>query len=333
MCDDLRPAEPDAALRLLDDNAHRFLDRWHWFGYHARNRTPFMLSIASACTKLTRISADAPARMFRELAAIGNGRDRNRDDYNQLIQKLSEILVLQQIALMTWPAGTRLEIEGSAPGSPRHVDGLATLPDRSKIGFEVKAPAYLDHADKRARGGLQWPARGPDGAVAAVRRPEDNIVLPRDNTIRDFLRSANEKYAAFKAAGPTTAILVIVWDDFIYEAISPLVHERVGLLTPNSYARDGDGPEPFPNLDAVVLLRHLSYFTHASAEHDLPDRREHCMHLGGDGALPNVIVPVPNGRPVPDFVATAFNALPLDHEALATVADYHANDLVLWQRF
>ncbi len=331
MCDDVQ-AETAAALQLLDGNAQRFLDRWHWFGYHARNRTPFMVSIARACRRLTPISADAPERMLRELASIGNGRDRNRDDYNQLIQKLSEILVLQQISLMPWPEGARLEIEGGAPGSPRQVDGVATLPDGSKIGFEVKSPAYLDHADRRGRGGLQWPARGPDGAVDTVRRPEDNIVLPRDNTIRDFLRSANEKFAAFKAAGPTIAILVIVWDDFIYEAISPLVHERVGLLTPNSYARHADGPELFPNLDAIVLLRHLSYFTHASAEHDLPDRRRDCMHLGGDGALPNVIIQVPGGQPVPDFVTNAFNALPLDHEALATLADYHANDLVMWHR-
>jgi len=330
MCDD--QAETAAALRLLDEKAHYFLDRWHWFGYHALNRTPFIVSIARSCAKLTAFSADAPERMLCELASIGNGRERNRDDYDQLIQKLSEILTLQQISLMPWPAGVRLEIEGSAPGSLRRVDGVATLPDGSKIGFEVKSPAYFDHTDRRGRGGLQWLARGPDGAVDAVRRPEDNIVLPRDNTIRDFLRSADEKFAAFKAAEPTIAVLVIVWDDCIYEAISPLVHERVGLLTPNSYSRQGDGPELFPNVDAVLLLRHLSYFTQAAAEHDLPDRRHHCMHLGGYGALPNVIVPVPGGHPVPDFVANTFNALSLDHEDLATLADYHANDLVMWHR-
>jgi len=163
--------EPDAARRLLEDNRQRFLDQWHWFGYHAQNRTPFMVSLARACSNLTRISPDAPERMLRELAGIG-GRDRNRDDYNQLIQKMSEILVLQQVCLMPWSDDTRLEIEGSAPGSPRQVDCVATLPDGSKIGFEVKAPAYLDHTDRRGRGGLQIPARGPDGAVGGARVPD-----------------------------------------------------------------------------------------------------------------------------------------------------------------
>jgi len=323
--------ELDAARRLLEDNRQRFLDRWHWFGYHAQNRTPFMVSLARACSNLTRISPDAPERMLRELAGIG-GRDRNRDDYNQLIQKISEILVLQQVCLMPWSDDTRLEIEGSAPGSPRQVDCVATLPDGSKIGFEVKAPAYLDHTDRRGRGGLQIPARGPDGAVDAVRRIGENIILPRDNTIRDFLRSANEKFAAFKAAGPATGLLVIVWDDYNYEAISPLVHERTSLLTPNSYSRQGDRPETYPNVDAVIVLRHLTYFSHASAEHPLPDERAHCMHLGGAGALPNVLIPVPGGAQVPDGISAGLNALPLGCDALANLADYHANDIVMWHR-
>jgi hypothetical protein len=318
-------------VRLLDENENLFIDRWHWFQYHARRRSPFIVSIALACCALARISPDAPQRMFRELGAIG-GRDRNRRDYNQLLQKLCEILVMQQICAMPWPQEARLEIEGAAPESPRRVDCVVSLPAGERLGFEVKAPAYLDHTDRRGRGGIQLPARGPDGAVDAVRRVEDNVVLPRDNTVRDFLRSANEKFAAFKAAGPFTGILVIGWDDFIYEAISALVHDRVGLLTPNSYSRQGDGPELFPNLDAVVLMRHLSYFAVASAEQPLPDGREHCMHLGGYGALPNVIVPVPGGLAVPDFVAQRFNALLLDDPAIGNVADYHANDLIMWQR-
>jgi hypothetical protein len=319
-------------VRLLDENLDLYMERWHWFQYHARRRSPFIVSIALACCGLARISSDAPQRMFRELGAIG-GRDRSRPDYDQLIQKLCEILVLQQVCAMPWSREARLEIEGAAPGSPRRVDCVVTLPSGERLGFEVKAPAYLEHADRRGRSGMQLSARGPDAVVDAMRGMEDNIVLPRDNTVRDFLRSANGKFAAFKAAGPFTGILVVCWDDFIYEAISALVHDRVGLLTPNSYSRQGDGPELFPNVDAVVLLRHLNYFVSASAEQHLPDDREHCMHLGGHGALPNVIVPLRGGLAAPDFVAQWFNARRLGDPEIVDVADYLASDLVLWQRF
>lgn len=332
MCD--QGQEPDVVeliVRFLDENDRRFLERWHWFGYHARQRTPFMVSIAVACMELRRIGDAAPQRMIGELAAIG-GADRNRDHYNQLLQKLSEILVMQQISLMPWPEDAQLEIEGQAPGSPRQVDCVVTLADGRNFGFEVKSPAYLDHAERRGQGGIQLPVRGPDGAIAAVRDMEDNVVLPRDNTIRDFLRSANEKFAAFKAAGPFTGILVIVWDDFIYEAISPLVHERNGLLTENSYSRVGVGPELFPNIDAIFLIRHLSYFSHAAGEVRLPDGRGHCMHVGGAGALPNVLVPNPGGAQVPAFVVAAFNALRYDDERLRNFADYHANEYIMWHR-
>jgi hypothetical protein len=332
MCNASLETDPvPAIVALLDENDRRFLERWHWFNYHAQQRTPFMVSVALACTRLARISADAPRRMLRELAAIG-GRDRNRDDYNQLIQKLSEILVMQEICGIAWPDQTSVEIESSAPGSPRQVDCVVRLLDGHVFGFEVKAPAYLDHRDLRGQGGMQFPVRGPSGSLDLVRRADENVILPRDNTIRDFLRSANQKFAAFKAAGAFTGILVIVWDDFIYEAISPLVHERMGLLTSNSYSRDGEGPELYSNVDAVILLRHLTYFEVAAAEGALPDQREHGMHLGGEGALPNVVVPIPGGRQVPDFITAAFNAVSYDDEVLSTVADYRANDLVMWQR-
>jgi hypothetical protein len=44
------------------------------------------------------------------------------------------------------------------------------------------------------------------------------VLLPRDNPVKDFLLSADAKFAAFKAQHLTfTSALVIVWDDFIQE--------------------------------------------------------------------------------------------------------------------
>lgn len=317
------------AIELLADVRPEFLQEWHWFRYHAQVPTSFMISIVLASLSLRRIGLEAPRRMLSELAAI-RGRDRFQPHYDQLLQKLSEILVMQQAAEMPWPEGTSFQIEGIAPGSDRRVDLVAELPDGHKYGFEVKCAAYLAHAERRVRGGIQIPARGPDGLVEIVRENEENVVLPRDNTIRDFLRSADQKFAAFKAAGRFTGALVIVWDDHIYEAIGPLVNDRNGLLTNASYSRKDGVAETFPNVDGVVLMRHLSYLTQAAAERPLPDDRVHAMHVGGEGALPNVFISIPGAAQPSPFVLAGFHAMAHDDPALQNAADYLANDMIIW---
>jgi hypothetical protein len=111
------------------------------------------------------------------------------------------------------------------------------------------------------------------------------------------------------------------------------MNERNGLLTDASYSRVGNDPEVFPNVDAVLLLRHLSYFVMAAAEKSLPDQRTHAFHVGGAGALPNVLVPARGGRPVAALVADGFNALPFDDELLQRFAEYRANELIFWVPF
>jgi len=49
------------------------------------------------------------------------------------------------------------------------------------------------------------------------------------------------------------------------------------------------------------------------------------MHLGGHGALPNVIVPLRGGLAAPDFVAQWFNARRLGDPEIVDVADYLAS--------
>jgi hypothetical protein len=85
---------------------------------------------------------------------------------------------------------------------------------------------------------------------------EGGLTLPRDNPVKDFLIDAEAKFAPFKAATRATSLLVIVWDDHIYEPITVLTQEQCGLLTPNScYTDASGGPVTFPDIDAVVLIR------------------------------------------------------------------------------
>lgn len=309
-----------------------FFERWHFFQYHFSRVPPthFGTSLLDACLKLERIGPDAPLMFMSDLAKIG-GREKNKDNYNQILQKLSEILVAQQIVSMPWSKETQFKIEDGALGSQKCVDFVVTTCDGSKVGFEVKAPAYIYHATKRVERPVQIPYRAGDGFIENVRKALGEPTLPRDNTVRDFLRSADEKFEFFKIADPSfLSILVIVWDDFIYECINPLTNRESGLLTPKSYSMIDGLPEEFEHVDAVIILRHLSYFVNAAAEMHLEDQRDHAFHLGGPGSLPNVIIPVPNRLNVPDFILDGFNAYPMDDPFIQHAAEYRDQDMIMW---
>jgi hypothetical protein len=113
---------------------------------------------------------------------------------------------------------------------------------------------------------------------------------------KDFLASADAKFEPFKAQGPCQSVLVIVWDDFIYEPITSLTSAPAkGLLTPQSFAKSADNvPLTFPHIDAVIVIRHLTYFIKAAREQPLVER-SHAFDFGDDTALSNVLIPVPGG--------------------------------------
>lgn len=146
----------------------------------------------------------------------------------------------------------------------------------------------------------------------------------------DFLKDGERKFVRFRVDETTATLLVIVWDDYIYEPISSLVNHASGLLTPNTYARTPDGaPLTFPNVDAVVALRHLNYLIADSREEPLGDR-QNGMDFGNEHSLPNVLFAAPGSRPIPDFVISALRAYPHDDPGLQMFAEYHVQDIVFW---
>lgn len=159
---------------------------------------------------------------------------------------------------------------------------------------------------------------------------EGGLTLPRDNPVKDFLIDAEAKFAPFKAATRATSLLVIVWDDHIYEPITVLTQEQCGLLTPSSYYIDArGGPVTFPDIDAVVLIRHLMYFKHAAGDVPLVERA-HAFDFGDERALPNVFLPLPGGAQVPEFIRNGLRARPLDDRWLQHAAEYRPLEMVLW---
>lgn len=302
---------------------------WHWFSYHFFNGPrPFAVSIIEACASINSRATGMGTALFRELLSIG-GLDRHQPHYEQLVQKLAEILVIERIVTSDWPAGTTFEHEPSSfPGGPRP-ELLVTFPG-GRLVVEVKTPSMLNHIRQRHGNGTQLTYRGvlsPDDARNTV--GQDGLTLPRDYPVRDFLVDADRKFAGFRD-GNTASLLVIVWDDFIYEPISILANQQSGLLTPNSFERDENGAaRSYRNIDAVVVLRHMNYFIAGSREEAFVDRKD-AMDFGEARALPNVFFDVSGIGCIPAHVLDRLRAYPHDDPGLQAMAEYNIQDMVFW---
>jgi hypothetical protein len=186
-------ARREARIRFLQEGAPRFHDRWHWFQYHFSRvpPTPFGQSVIDACIGLERLRTGCGLQFILDVARIG-GRDREWRDYDQILQKLAEVLVINSVLDMNWPTIPGIQVEENAPGSRKGVDCVATLHNH-KYGFEIKAPALLVHRQHRAENPLQVPGRfAPhDHFEVLADQVAGKVTLPRDNPVYDFLVSAN----------------------------------------------------------------------------------------------------------------------------------------------
>lgn len=305
---------------------------WHWFGYHfSRGPThPFVASIVRACANCESAVPGLGVQLLADLASI-SGMQKHIPHWDMLNQKLAEILVLERLFSLPWPSGSPIfshEPAGIAGGKRPE---LLVVDGGTRYAFEVKAPAILQHSINRGTNSTQVPGRTFDAKILEGLKQESSLTLPRDNPIKDFLISADAKFASFKAQGPCESVLVIVWDDHIYEPITSLTGAAAkGLLTPQSFARSSDGrPIAFPYIDAVILIRHLSYFIKAAREKPLLERA-HAFDFGDEAALPNVSIPVPGGHPIADFVTTGLRAIPFDDPGLRRAAEYNPSDMIFW---
>jgi hypothetical protein len=324
----------------LFDRLHAGLTpRWHWyrwhFGTHGLGRpVPFVDALLDALLAADAAMPGYAARMADTLIQIG-GREKDHADYEQLLQALAEVHIAAHVALAPWPAGTSFADEPVAPGSARNPELVVSTPD-GHLGVEVKAPRLLDHEAMRKERPLQAGGRifTPD-QLASMAGGKDKVTLPRDNPVKDFLISADGKFASFRAEDPDfRGVLVIVWDDYVYEPLTALLHPGSGLLTDASFARDGDGPLRFPNVDAIVVLSHLQYLRLALAEDGGPNApfvmSDRAFDWRMEPARPAALIFPPDGRGLPEDVPGLLDLVPLED---IHGAEYQASDMVQWIAF
>lgn len=303
---------------------------WHWFQFHFSffPPHPFARSIVDACADCEMRIEGLGSQFIHDIANI-KGKEKHQPHYDQLLQKLAELLVLRQLLGLAWPQGATFEHEPAVQAQGKRPELRVVTPDGAYL-FEVKTPSLLEHAKSRWENALQAPGRTLPQEHLAQLAAGNGLTLPRDNPVKDFLIDADKKFEQFKAVSPYTTILVIVWDDYIYEPVTVLTHQQCGLLTSNSYFKDAEGQAmKFPNTDGVVIVRHLNYIIEAAAGRDLIDRN-HALDFGTAKDLPNVLIPITDPLDLPNFVGEGLRLKTLDDPLCQNAAEYHAQDMVMW---
>ncbi|MGA3083066.1 MAG: hypothetical protein ABSD44_17075 [Terracidiphilus sp.] len=269
------------------------------------------------------------ARIFIDRFSSVCGKEKYVPHYEQLMQMIAELHVVTQLARFDWPGGAKFLMEPTAAGSEKNPE-ITIEHQQATYGIEVKAPSLQKHIKSRNENGTQIPGRMPLEMMEHLTSGDTIVTLPRDNPVKDFLISANSKFEHFKQ-GDTHffGVLVIVWDDFIYEPITSLISQSSGLFTSASFYKDeNDVAVPFKSVDGVFIIRMLHQFYCESKDQPLIDGRSDIMDYGEEGQFPfKVFIQNPNGTMVPTSLQLSLQGLPYAKEM---GAEYTSKDLVWW---
>ena len=303
--------------------------RWHYFKFHFNFYTlgsehPLAKSIIDACVSGESKIPGFATGIIDRIAAI-SGRENFTPHYEQLIQQLAELHMINQVIKFSWNG--LLQWEPTTNLSPKNPELLVPLSGGTTIGLEVKSASFLQHQEIRSSNPIQLPSR----SNIKDRLGTLNITLPRDNPIKDFLISAESKFISFKTENPLfLGILVIVTDDFVQEIVSSLLSPISGLLTPNSFAKTSNGTAlAFNSIDAIILIRHQHQFIAATRDEPFIDTCTHLLDYGSPASFPpKVLVANPTGRPIPQAMLDCLQTV--DISELKHYAEYKPTDLIFW---
>lgn len=245
--------------------------------------------------------------------------------HDAVLQWCAEVYVVAQLAHYHWPVRPIFLAEPRSSSSSKNPEVAVRLDGIGTLAVEVKAPRLTEYRDEWSRSTVQLTSRLPKGAVSSA-----DSLKPRDNPVKDFLLSANGKFAGMKQDDPgLTSVLFIAWDDFVNEPLAALLAPSSGLLTENSFYREGGMAVKFPYLDCVVIGRQLHQFDRALQGWPPVDGRPDCFAFPkGDDFPPNVHVPV-SGAPTP-ALPLAISALNSFSRSDSMGAEYAVQDMVLW---
>ncbi len=103
-----------------------------------------------------------------------------------------------------------------------------------------------------------------------------------------------------------------------------------GLFTENSFDKDESGsPRTYPNVDAVVLLRHQHQFVEGVANRPPVDERRHFLDYGDLDLFPPHVV-IPNLHTKREATQEIANALQAYLPDARMGAEYSPAEYVMW---
>ena len=305
-------------------------NKWHFFKYHFNfyelgHEHPLAKSIVEMIVEIENKVPNSGVDYINKIASINDKKNETKH-YDQLLQILAELMIVHKAMMFPWGDKTVLKYEPKSATSKKNPE-LTISNENISVGIEVKAPELVKKHNDRATKPQQLPSRS--SLISNI--DKDNTMLPRDNPVKDFLISANGKFEGFKNANPKfCGILIIVWDDFIYEPISALSSPQAGLFTENSFALEAeDSILKFPNVDCVIITRHLLPISRGTRDEPLPDNSRHPLDYGRQNEFPfKIIIPNPwNNIEIPNEVIECFQVLTPGPEL---GAEYLPTDFITW---
>lgn len=306
------------------------INKWHWFNYHFnfyRNglEHPFAKAIIDSIYEIGQKIPGADKDLIKKITSI-NGSEKNQDHYEQLMQVLSEIMVIHQVSNFSWEEKVEFQYEPKIGNTKKKPEVNIKLESKI-IGLEVKSPNLVEHRNNRAKNPFQLISRNPLNKIL----PKGYITFPRDNPIKDFLISADQKFNSFKNHYKNyIGILHIVWDDFINEPISALINDPKGLFRSESFAKDKKGEIlKFENVDFVVISRHRYQLHQMAAEQIFTYHIEHPLDYGKRDTFPfKVLIKKPNSKI--ELSKDIIDCFQVYSPSMNLGAEYTPTDMVSW---
>jgi len=304
--------------------------KWHFFDYHFSfykndDEHPLAKSIVDAILNIESKIPKAGLDYLTKIANI-NSKEKSTQHYDQLLQVLAELTIISHAVEFDWNDLKKLEYEPISLSSKKNPE-IAITTNTLKMAIEVKAPEFVKKHNERADNPTQLPSRSK-----LINKVDKSLTtLPRDNVVKDFLISANSKFEGFKADDLTTyCVLVIVWDDFVYEPISAISSPQAGLFTANTFAKTESGEQmKFEHVDCIIITRHLFPIKCATRDEVLPDLSQHPLDYGREGEFPfKIMIPNPESDlPIPQEMVDCFQTLELSQDL---GAEYSPIDIINW---
>lgn len=306
----------------------------HLFSYHFNkynlriNKNPFSNSIILNCCYIEKRIKGYSKKFIKKIASF---KEKNLEHYDQLLQFSAELIVIAHLA-KTLDSEWIFKEEPTATGSRKNPE-ISVSNGKITLLVEVKSPRFHEFQKIRTQTGVQLPSRINGFQEMAKSVYGANPSLPRDNIIKDFLISADTKFKNFKLEDKNIlSVLVIVWDDYIYEPISSLKNDFSGLLTEQSYYKDkNEKAVKFKNIDNIVLLRNMTEVVNCTRQDVYPTSGlSHPLDYGEKGvALPKSLFTV-NQHDKEDFILDLFECI--RQVDLEDFADYRVQDLIMWMK-